>query len=110
MTTTVSGRWTRAERMRLGGIVGAVAMLHVTGWSLYLYYAHNLAGASAFAGAGTLAYALGVRHAFDADHIAAIDDTTRLMLQRGRRPVGVGFFFSLGHSTIVLVLSFVVAF
>ena len=47
---------------------------------------------------------LGVRHAFDADHIAAIDDTTRAMLVRGRRPVGVGFFFAMGHSTVVFVV------
>ena len=83
--------------------------MHVAGWSLYFYYSHNLSAATAFAGAGTLAYALGVRHAFDADHIAAIDDTTRLMLQRGRRPVGVGFFFAMGHSSVVLALAFVVA-
>src|SRR5690606_25983742 len=70
---------------------------------------HNLAAASTFAGAGTLAYVLGIRHAFDADHIAAIDDTTRLMLQRGKRPLGVGFFFSLGHSAVVMVLAVLVA-
>jgi high-affinity nickel-transport protein len=102
-------RWTPAERVQLTGIVGVIAVMHVVGWSMYLYYSHNLVGASSFAGAGTLAYALGVRHAFDADHIAAIDDTTRLMMQRGKRPVGVGFFFSLGHSTVVLVLALVVA-
>jgi len=111
MTTTslVAGRWSAAERARIGGIVAFVAMLHVLGWSCYLYYAHGAAGAGAFAGAGTLAYSLGIRHAFDADHIAAIDDTTRLMFQRGRRPVGVGFFFALGHSTVVLALALVVA-
>jgi high-affinity nickel-transport protein len=52
---------------------------------------------------------LGIRHAFDADHIAAIDDTTRLMVQRGRRPVGVGFFFAMGHSSVVIALALVVA-
>ncbi len=103
------GGWTRAERARISGIVAVIAALHVIGWSLYLSYAHGLAGAGAFAGAGTLAYSLGIRHAFDADHIAAIDDTTRLMMQRGRRPVGVGFFFALGHSTVVLTLALVVA-
>ncbi|GAA4996586.1 hypothetical protein GCM10023317_26320 [Actinopolymorpha pittospori] len=101
-------RWTARERMRIGGIVAVVAVLHIAGWSLYLFYAAGLAEAGAFAGAGTLAYTLGIRHAFDADHIAAIDDTTRLMLQRGRRPVGVGFFFALGHSTIVLALALIV--
>ena len=103
-----SGRWTRAERIRLSGIIGVIAMLHVLGWSMYFYYTRHLAAATSFAGAGTLAYVLGVRHAFDADHIAAIDDSTRLMLQRGRRPVGVGFFFAMGHSSVVLALSFVV--
>lgn len=102
------GRWTRAERARLGGIVLAVAALHVAGWSLYLYWNNQPLAAGGFAGAGTLAYALGVRHAFDADHIAAIDDTTRLMLARGRRPVGVGFFFALGHSAVVLLLALLV--
>lgn len=108
-TTITAGRWTRAERLRITGIVGVIAALHVIGWSLYLFYASGPAGAGAFAGAGTLAYTLGMRHAFDADHIAAIDDTTRLMMQRGRRPVGVGFFFAMGHSTVVLALAFVVA-
>jgi high-affinity nickel-transport protein len=103
------GRWTRAERTRLSAIIAVIALMHVVGWSMYFYYAQNLTAATAFAGAGTLAYALGVRHAFDADHIAAIDDTTRLMLQRGRRPVGVGFFFAMGHSSVVLVLALVVA-
>ena len=56
-------------------------------------------------GSGTLAYTFGLRHAFDADHIAAIDNTTRKLLQDGKRPLGVGFFFSLGHSTIVFVLA-----
>lgn len=103
-----TGRWSRAERVRLGGIVCAVATLHVAGVSLYLYWNHQPVAAGGLAGAGTLAYLLGVRHAFDADHIAAIDDTTRLMLLRGRRPVGVGFFFALGHSAVVLLLALVV--
>jgi HoxN/HupN/NixA family high-affinity nickel-transporter len=106
--STLTGRWTRAEWLRMSAIIGAVAILHVAGWSLYLYYTRHLAAATSFAGAGTLAYALGVRHAFDADHIAAIDDTTRLMLARGRRPLGVGFFFAMGHSAVVLSLAFVV--
>ncbi len=109
MTVQV-GQWSRAERVRLSGIVATVVALNVLGWSLYLYYTQSLTTAGAFAGAGTLAYVLGIRHAFDADHIAAIDDTTRLMLLRGRRPVGVGFFFAMGHSAVVLVLALVVAF
>lgn len=56
-----------------------------------------------------LAYGLGLRHAVDADHIAAVDNTTRKLMQDGQRPVAVGFFFSLGHSTIVIVLSVIVS-
>lgn len=108
-TLVSAGRWTRAERLRLTGVLGAIALLHVVGWALYLYYVQGAAGAGAFAGAGTLAYVLGVRHAFDADHIAAIDDTTRLMMQRGTRPIGVGFWFAMGHSTVVLALATIVA-
>src|SRR5206468_3913846 len=58
----------------------------------------------ALAGLGVLAYTLGLRHAFDADHIAAIDNTTRKFLQDGKRSLGTGFFFSLGHSSVVLLL------
>ena len=76
--------------------------LHLLGWGLFLYYARTN---PALAGLGTLAYTFGLRHAFDADHIAAIDNTTRKFLQDGKRPLGVGFFFSLGHSTIVLSLA-----
>ncbi len=57
-----------------------------------------------------LAYGLGLRHAVDADHIAVIDNTTRKLMHDGQKPVAVGFFFSLGHSTIVILLSILVAF
>jgi nickel/cobalt transporter (NiCoT) family protein len=57
------------------------------------------------AGLGALAYGLGLGYAFDADHISAIDDTTRYLLQKGARPLAVGFFFSLGHSTMVLIMT-----
>ncbi|MCD2186175.1 HoxN/HupN/NixA family nickel/cobalt transporter [Actinomycetospora soli] len=104
-----STSWSRGRRLRLSGIVAVIALLHVAGWSLYLFLTAGPLGAGAFAGAGVLAYVLGIRHAFDADHIAAIDDTTRLMVQRGRRPVGVGFFFAMGHSSVVVALSLVIA-
>ena len=55
-------------------------------------------------GVGVTAYTLGLRHAFDADHIGAIDNTTRKLMSDGQRPLSVGFFFSLGHSTIVFAL------
>jgi high-affinity nickel-transport protein len=102
--------WSRAERRRLALILAAVLMLHVLGVALHLFFSGDPAGAGGLAGSAMLAYMLGVRHAFDADHIAAIDDTTRLMLVRGRRSVGVGFFFAMGHSTVVLVLALLIAF
>ena len=99
-------RWasvlTRAEWLRLSGFGGGVALLHVAGWGLFLYYSHDN---PALAGLGTLAYTFGLRHAFDADHIAAIDNTTRKFLHEGKRSLGTGFFFSLGHSTIVFSLA-----
>lgn len=94
------------ERGQIAGFYGAVALLHVIGWGLYLHFAANY---PALIGLGFVAYMFGLRHAFDADHIAAIDDTVRIMVQKGKRPLGVGFFFSLGHSTIVLGLSVAIA-
>src|SRR4029077_3592454 len=61
-------------------------------------------------GTGILAYTLGIRHAFDADHIAAIDNTTRKLVAEGQRPLSTGFFFSLGHSSIVFVLALLLNF
>lgn len=94
--------FTRREWTRLAGIYGFVAALHAIGWALYTFY---VASYPALLGLGLVAYMFGLRHAFDADHIAAIDDTVRYMLQKGRRPLGIGFFFSLGHSTIVFGLA-----
>ena len=93
---------TRAEWGRIGGFSAGVVLLHVLGFGLFLYY---LPRNPALTGLATLAYTFGLRHAFDADHIAAIDSTTRKLLQDGRRPLGTGFFFSLGHSTIVFGLT-----
>src|SRR6266487_4250828 len=95
------------EWAKLGGLYGFIALLHVLGWGLFVGVASRY---PAFAGAGVLAYTFGLRHAFDADHISAIDDTTRFMLQKGKRPLGAGFFFSLGHSSIVFALAFALAF
>ena len=100
--------FTGREWWRLGGLFGVVALLHLVGWGLFVYYAARY-HQPAFAGAGALAYTFGLRHAFDADHIAAIDDTTRFMLQKGKRPLGVGFFFSLGHSSVVFLLATAIA-
>src|SRR6202043_46809 len=60
-------------------------------------------------GIGVTAYTLGLRHAFDADHISAIDNTTRKLMSEGKRPLSVGFWFSLGHSTIVFALAFLIS-
>lgn len=94
------------ERRQLAGFGAAVAGLHVAGWGLIVLFA---ARHPVVAGLGVLAYSFGLRHAFDADHIAAIDNSTRKLLAAGGRPLGAGFFFSLGHSTVVLGLSVALA-
>ena len=94
--------FTRSELRRLGWLGVAIALLHLAGWGLFAWYVR---GYAPLAGLGTLAYTFGLRHAFDADHIAAIDNTTRTFLQRGHRSMGTGFFFSLGHSSVVLGLT-----
>ncbi len=96
-------RFTGTELVRLAGFYGFVALLHLLGWGFFLAYANRFG--AAYAGAGVLAYTFGLRHAFDADHISAVDDSTRFLIQRGKHPLGVGFFFSLGHSTVVFLLS-----
>ena len=93
---------TRAEWRRLAPFGVAVGALHLAGWGLLAYYVRS---DPTLIGLGTLAYTFGLRHAFDADHIAAIDNTTRKFLQEGRRPLGTGFFFSLGHSSVVFALA-----
>jgi len=102
MTALLRQSFDRGERGRLAGFFGGVGVLHVAGWGLLLTYG---VGHPAFLALGGLAYTFGLRHAFDADHISAIDNTTRKLLQDGRKPVGVGFFFSLGHSTVVLLIA-----
>lgn len=97
----------QADWSRLGGLYGIVVVLHGLGWGLYIYFAARY---PALVGLGLAAYLFGLRHAFDADHIAAIDDTVRYMLQKGKSPLGVGFFFSLGHSTIVMALAIAITF
>lgn len=78
-----------------------VISLHILGFGfLYLANTNHL-----LLGMGLLAYTLGLRHAFDADHIAAIDNTVRKLIQQQRNPVGVGFYFSIGHSTVVFFMA-----
>ena len=92
----------RGERIRLVLFYAAIALIHVVGWGLLLSITPQY---PALLGLGGLAYSFGLRHAFDADHISAIDNTTRKLLQDRKRPVGVGFFFSLGHSSVVFLIA-----
>ncbi|WP_328752547.1 HoxN/HupN/NixA family nickel/cobalt transporter [Streptomyces sp. NBC_00285] len=105
----VRGSMTRQEWIRAGGMTAVVLALHVIGWfTLVAIVAphHYAVGEKSFGiGIGVTAYTLGMRHAFDADHIAAIDNTTRKLMGEGRRPLSVGFWFSLGHSSVVFVLA-----
>jgi nickel/cobalt transporter (NiCoT) family protein len=108
------GRLSRSEWTSIGAMAGFVALLHVVGWGvlgLIVAPAHyHVTSTTVFGiGLGVTAYTLGMRHAFDADHIAAIDNTTRKLMADGRRPVSVGFWFSLGHSSVVFGLCLLLA-
>jgi high-affinity nickel-transport protein len=105
---------TPSQKRTLVMMVLVVAGLHVAGFltliSLVARKHYHLGSAGAFTvGIGITAYTLGLRHAFDADHIAAIDNTTRKLMSEGKRPLSVGFWFSLGHSTIVFALAFLIS-
>ncbi|MGH9094222.1 MAG: HoxN/HupN/NixA family nickel/cobalt transporter [Acidimicrobiales bacterium] len=105
----IRGGLTPKEWTRAGGMVGFIVVLHAVGFGLLIAGAaghYHISGSKLFGiGTGTLAYTLGMRHAFDADHISAIDNTTRKLISDGKRPLSVGFFFSLGHSTVVFLLA-----
>ena len=102
---------TPGEWLRVGGMALTIVGLNVMGWAMLAaavggHYHISGTGTKLFGfGTGVLAYTLGMRHAFDADHIAAIDNTTRKLIQDGKRPLSVGYFFSLGHSTLVFLLA-----
>jgi nickel/cobalt transporter (NiCoT) family protein len=104
-----------AGQWRTVAVMAAIVLgLHALGFFLLIAvvapHHYRLGASGAFAvGTGITAYTLGLRHAFDADHISAIDNTTRKLMAEGRRPMSVGFFFSLGHSTIVFMLAFLFA-
>lgn len=99
----------RREWVSIGGMAGFILLLNVVGWVVLAafvaphHYALGTTGVFGI-GLGVTAFTLGMRHAFDADHIAAIDNTTRKLMADGQRPLSVGFWFSLGHSTIVFAL------
>src|ERR1700728_4635779 len=96
------------ERTR-GKIVGMYAILVTANAGAWLWALMEFHGNALLLGTAFLAYSFGLRHAFDADHIAAIDNITRKLMQEGRRPIAAGFFFSLGHSTIVVALVVAIA-
>src|ERR1700691_2614723 len=100
---------TPREWARTGGMIFTIVGLNVLGWGMLAAAMgghYHISKTEIFgAGTGILAYTLGMRHAFDADHIAAIDNTTRKLVNEGKRPLSTGFFFSLGHSSVVFVLA-----
>ncbi|WCB93385.1 Nickel transporter NixA [Baekduia alba] len=107
----IASALTPAEWRRAAALAAAIVGLHVVGFGLLFacVVPHHFdlgSGTGVFGiGVGITAYTLGLRHAFDADHIGAIDNTTRKLMAEGQRPLSVGFFFSLGHSTIVFALA-----
>ncbi len=103
------GAMTRPERARVMAMYGAIGGLHALGFFIFFVFVLPSHYKGLGIGVSILAYTLGLRHAFDADYISAIDNTTRKVLGErqgtGRpRPFGFGFFFSLGHSTIVVAI------
>ena len=105
---------TRSQKAALWRCLAFVAFLHLLGWGLLVGvvapHHYEVGGKVLGVGLGLTAYMLGMRHAFDADHIAAIDNTTRKLISDGDRPMSVGFWFSLGHSSVVFVMVMGIAF
>jgi nickel/cobalt transporter (NiCoT) family protein len=96
------------ERNRLGGMLTTIVALNAAGWGLFVLSVlpHHLhfQGLGIGLGVAVTAWTLGCRHAFDADHIAAIDNSTRKLMADGKRPLAAGFFFALGHSSVVMLV------
>ena len=104
----------RRERAAIAGMAGFVGLLHLAGWGGLAWITANedlqaVSNGAFGLGLGLAAYTLGLRHAFDPDHISAIDNTTRKLMHGGARPLSAGFWFSLGHSTVVFGLCGLVA-
>ena len=108
MTVGARAPISRDERRSLWGMGGFILLLHVIGWGVLVGFVvpqgYAVGGQIVGVGLGITAYTLGMRHAFDADHIAAIDNTTRKLMGEGKRPLSVGFWFSLGHSSVVFIM------
>jgi high-affinity nickel-transport protein len=110
----VATRFDRADWATIAAMGGVVLALHVFGWGVLVLGVApqhiTLGSAGVFGvGLGVTAYLLGVRHAFDADHIAVIDNTTRKLVGENTRSLSTGFWFSLGHSSVVFGLAFLLA-
>ncbi len=110
----IAARWSRLKQgltpqewRRVAAMVGFIVALYLIGGGLFFLAIVPQHSQLLGIGVAVTAYTLGIRHAFDADHIAAIDNTTRKFMAEGKRPLAVGFFFSLGHSTVVMVLGLV---
>lgn len=114
-STPLRNRLNPGEWRRLYAMFGFIAFLHIAGallmWAATKSASYQLSDGALFGwGTAALAYTLGMRHAFDADHISAIDNTTRKLMSEGQRPLAVGFFFSLGHSSVVFALAMLLNF
>jgi high-affinity nickel-transport protein len=113
MTPETRATFSGDERRSLWGMGAFILLLHVVGWGVLIgrVAPHRTASGQLMGvGLGVTAYTLGMRHAFDADHIAAIDNTTRKLMGQGKRPLSVGFWFSLGHSSVVFTMVALLAF
>ena len=114
MATTIariSASWrslTGPERARVAGMLAAIIVVNALGWGIFVlailprHFQYKELGVGI--GVAVTAWTLGLRHAFDADHIAAIDNSTRKLMADGQRPLGTGFFFALGHSSVIMVV------
>jgi nickel/cobalt transporter (NiCoT) family protein len=99
---------TGAERARVGGMLATIVLVNAFGWGIFalviLPHHFRYGGLGIGIGVAITAWTLGLRHGFDADHIAAIDNSTRKLMADGKRPLGTGFFFAVGHSSIIMVV------
>src|SRR6266576_5485503 len=109
MRFTTSGLFDDGPDSLRSRIVGIYCLLFLFNAGSWIWAVMAFDGHPALLGTAFLAYSLGLRHAVDADHIAAIDNVTRKLMQEGKRPVAVGFLFSLGHSTVVVLGSAAIA-
>lgn len=109
MFTSLKNSWNDSPinlRRKIVNLYAFLILLNIAVWMVALFAFHDF---PLLIGSSVLAYSFGLRHAVDADHVAAIDNVTRKLMQEGKKPISVGFFFSLGHSTIVVLLTIAIA-